>query len=311
MNRTDRLLGILLELQARGQLTSRQLAERFEVAPRTVLRDLDALSQLRVPLVALPGRGGGFRLLEGYFLPPQAFTPAEAAALLVAAGLLQSHGRSPHHADLARAMDKVRALLGAARPAPPPVQVTLTARPDPGPALEEVYRAVQERETVAVEYDSPRSGLTVREVDPWQLYSRDGFWYFEAHCHLRGEVRVFRVDRVLCLQRTGRHFDPPAGPLPPWPEGGVPVVVALSRSAALRLRDSPYLALFISDGRLALELPPEEFPWLARVLVSFGHEARVLEPPALRSLVAELALAALGQCLDDVAVRRRLREMTG
>lgn len=315
MNRTDRLLGILLELQARGQLTSRQLAERFEVAPRTVLRDLDALSQLGVPLLALPGRGGGYRLLEGYFLPPQAFTPAEASALLVAADLLRSHGRSPYHADLVRAMDKVRALLGAARrPGPETlarVTVTMTARPDPGPALDEVHRAVEKRETLALEYDSPQSGLTTREVDPYRLCSRDGFWYLAAYCHLREEVRVFRVDRILSLRRTGRHFEPPAEPLSAAPEGGVPVRVALGRTAAMRLKDSPYLAPFIREGRLVLELPPAALPWLARVLVSLGNEARILEPPALRSLVAGLALAALEQCLGDVPVLERLKEMVG
>ncbi len=95
MNRTDRLLGILVELQARGQLTSRQLAARFEVAPRTILRDLDALGELGVPLVALHGRGGGYRLLEGFFLPPQVFTPGEAAALLERGGGGNRGGTGP------------------------------------------------------------------------------------------------------------------------------------------------------------------------------------------------------------------------
>ncbi|MDQ7793356.1 MAG: YafY family protein [bacterium] len=311
MNRTDRLLGILLELQARGQLTSRQLAERFEVARRTILRDLDALGQMGVPLVALPGRGGGCRLLEGYFLPTRAFTPGEAAALLVAADLLMSHGRSPYQIDLVQAADKVRALLGAARTSSPGPAMTMSARPDPGPALDEVNRAVEERETLAIEYESPGSGRTAREVDPHELHSRDGFWYFEAHCHLRGAERVFRVDRVVSLRRTGRRFSPPSSPEAGMRERDVPVRVALSRAAAMRLRDSSYLAPHVGPGLLALELPAPELPWLARAIVSLGDEAEVLEPAALRWLVAELALAALGQCLGDASVRARLSEMVG
>src|SRR3712207_1675966 len=83
MNRTDRLLGALLELQARGELRAEDLAHRFEVSVRTVYRDLQALSETGVPLVASPGKG--YRLMEGYFLPPLTFSAPEAA-LLIAGG---------------------------------------------------------------------------------------------------------------------------------------------------------------------------------------------------------------------------------
>ena len=65
MTRTDRLTGIILALQGRRQ-TAAQLAERFEVSLRTILRDVDALSQIGVPIVALPGAGGGYGLTDEY-----------------------------------------------------------------------------------------------------------------------------------------------------------------------------------------------------------------------------------------------------
>ena len=68
MNRTDRLMGILLELQARGELRAEDLAETFEVSVRTIYRDVEALCETGVPVVATPGKG--YRLMEGYFLPP-------------------------------------------------------------------------------------------------------------------------------------------------------------------------------------------------------------------------------------------------
>jgi predicted DNA-binding transcriptional regulator YafY len=69
VNRTDRLVAVLLELQGRG--TAEDLAEHFEVSVRTMYRDLEALSEGGVPLVATPGTG--YRLMDGYFLPPRAF----------------------------------------------------------------------------------------------------------------------------------------------------------------------------------------------------------------------------------------------
>ncbi|MEA2593887.1 MAG: hypothetical protein QOF01_356, partial [Thermomicrobiales bacterium] len=84
MNRTDRLTGIILALQNRRQ-TAAQLADRFEVSRRTILRDVDALSQIGVPIVALPGAGGGLELADNFWLQPIHLTSAEAAALLLAA----------------------------------------------------------------------------------------------------------------------------------------------------------------------------------------------------------------------------------
>src|SRR6476661_2832550 len=87
MNRTDRLLGILLELQARGELRAEDLAGTFEVSVRTIYRDVEALCETGVPVVATPGKG--YRLMEGYFLPPLSFTADEAALLLLGGELVR------------------------------------------------------------------------------------------------------------------------------------------------------------------------------------------------------------------------------
>ena len=81
MNRTDRLLAIVLELQARKQVRAEDLAATFEVSKRTIYRDMEALSESGVPLVSVPGQG--YSLMEGYFLPPLSFTPDEATLLLL------------------------------------------------------------------------------------------------------------------------------------------------------------------------------------------------------------------------------------
>ena len=87
MNRTDRLMGILLELQARGELRAEDLAGTFEVSVRTIYRDVEALCETGVPVVATPGKG--YRLMEGYFLPPLTFTADEAALLILGGELVR------------------------------------------------------------------------------------------------------------------------------------------------------------------------------------------------------------------------------
>ena len=86
MNRTDRLLAIVLELQGRGRRRSEDLAATFEVSKRTIYRDIEALCQMGVPVVSVPGRG--YSLVEGYFLPPLRFTSDEAILLTLGSDVM-------------------------------------------------------------------------------------------------------------------------------------------------------------------------------------------------------------------------------
>src|SRR5262245_5319620 len=86
MNRTDRLLAIVIELQARGKRRAEDLAATFEVGKRTIYRDIQALCEAGVPIISTPGQG--YTLLEGYFLPPLSFSTDEALILLLGSDMM-------------------------------------------------------------------------------------------------------------------------------------------------------------------------------------------------------------------------------
>ncbi|MDR0269649.1 HTH domain-containing protein, partial [Paenibacillus sp.] len=109
MNRTDRLLAIVLELQGRKVVRAEELAVKFETSVRTIYRDMQALSEANVPIIGAPGQG--YSLMEGYFLPPLSFTASEAVALLLGAEFAQTklEPNDGVHAKSSRA--KIEAVL--------------------------------------------------------------------------------------------------------------------------------------------------------------------------------------------------------
>jgi predicted DNA-binding transcriptional regulator YafY len=109
VNRTDRLLAIVLELQARGAARAQDLAEHFETSKRTIYRDIEALCEAGVPVVATPGRG--YALMEGYFLPPLSFGVDEAMTLLLGADFVGQRFDPQYQAAARAARRKIEAVL--------------------------------------------------------------------------------------------------------------------------------------------------------------------------------------------------------
>lgn len=207
MNRIDRLYALVEELRAAGPRgrTARQLAGRFELSVRTIERDLSALGQAGVPLATKQGRTGGYTLDRSMSLPPLNFTPREAAAVAVALRrsehvLFTRDARSALRKIVAampgRALDEARATAGKVRLLVAPV-------PDLDPEIAEtIWRAVRDNWVLRISYIDVGGLVTEREVEPQHVVVGPNGSYLTAWCHLRGDDRVFRMDRITRADRT-------------------------------------------------------------------------------------------------------------
>src|SRR5262245_58773094 len=179
MNRLDRALGILLLLRGGKALSAAELSRRFEVSTRTIYRDVEMLAAVGVPIYAEMGRAGGFRLVEGYFLPQVMFSVGEAVSLLLGLTLLRRLRARPFAAELevseqkllAAVPDQLRAALAHAQQIigfeRPPADLfhperadseAPVADADEGTAVSVFLRAILDRKTVAFDYRSPYGG---------------------------------------------------------------------------------------------------------------------------------------------------------
>jgi predicted DNA-binding transcriptional regulator YafY len=217
--RADRLLSLLMILQARGRMTAEALAAELEVSVRTIYRDLDALSAAGVPVYAERGPGGGCALLESYRTSLTGLTNGELQALFVMslpAPLVQLGVGS----ELKAALRKLSAALPAERRQEEAwVRQRLhldwsgdDPADEPVPHLAVLKEAVWDDRQLWLAHRIPSSPAMVvleRLVDPLGLVTLRGDWHLV--CSADGRLRVYRVAGLLDARLTGERFERPAG----------------------------------------------------------------------------------------------------
>jgi predicted DNA-binding transcriptional regulator YafY len=218
MNRMDRLMGIMLEIQASNGKRVEDLARHFETSKRTIYRDIQALCEMGVPLVGEPGRG--YTLTQGYFLPPLAFTVDEAALLLLGVDAIASSFDTEYRSAAEWAGRKIESILPedvSQRVAHlrDSLRIVNTANLSQR-EIETLYvlrRSIFKQQTVRFRYYAryPDDGhVSLRDADPYALVFVDGVWFMVGHCHLRKDRRMFRLSRIEDINLTPHAFQRPA-----------------------------------------------------------------------------------------------------
>lgn len=309
MNRTDRLVAMVLYLQGRRVVRAADLAAHFEVTERTVYRDISALSEAGVPIAG--EAGVGYSLMKGYHLPPVMFTGEEAASLFVGGALVKQFTDPSLQAPMASALDKLRAVLprDSQDQVDRLVRSTLVLGKGPGanaepsqPMLMPVQQGVVQGRVLRMVYRGrERDTDTAREVEPLGVVYYGGAWYLVAWCRLRKDYRHFRVDRIKRLELQPEKFAPRpdfslarhmAEQADKERAEMVPAQVWFHRRVHEKARRESYATLIAGrerDGGAEFTLYTWSFEWLAQWLLSFGDAAEALNPPELRAAVRELA----------------------
>jgi len=330
--RADRLVSLVLLLQARRRTTAQALARELEVSVRTVYRDLEALSAAGVPVVTESGPGGGCHLVDGYRFPLRGLRPEEAEALLIL-GVPSVISELGLDGAVIAAQRQIRVTAGRGEDA---ALVHLDMPrwfrgQEEVPHLRTLAEALRRRQHLALGYprgdgprgegpaadgpaaDGPAGSAATRVVGPLGLVNKAGTWYLVAATR-SGRVSVFRAGRISSARvLVDKPFERPADfELPEFWERWSAEFSSTRPRLAVRLRASPEaLAVFgeiFGDGaRPALDaaLPPDEQGWqvvtlsfehelaAAHRLAGFGGRVEVLSPPSVRELLLATARGIL------------------
>lgn len=315
MTKAQRLMELIVAVNRKRRFTVKELAHEFGVSTRTILRDLQELSELGVPLYSEVGPHGGYRILQERLLPPIAFTEREAAAVFFAVQALRHYSSLPFETETSAVLNKfynfmpedVRDRIDQMRNR---VDFITPVRQAQAPHLSVLLDAAIRQVVLLVDYASKHQ-RGKREIQPVGIFTQGGLWYCLAYCFLNKSFRVFRCDRMESAVPSDsppidlQHIHLGSKEELFRPEGdGVDLYVELSKAGVEACEADPWplpLLHVRHDGTGWLEgnVARRDIPFFASYFVGLGKEAAVLQPKELRAAIRQLLSELMGRYADE------------
>jgi predicted DNA-binding transcriptional regulator YafY len=307
---TTRLLTVLELLQSYQQMSGRELARRLEVDPRTVRRYIAMLQDMGIPVEGERGPYGAYQLGRGFKLPPLMYTDEEAIAITLGLIIMRAYRVPAAVAAVEGALAKTERVLPEnlfrqVRGLQEAIQfnVTPSATFRQTDILAILSAAVRGQTQVNLRYQSFQGADTEREFDPYGIVFNEGYWYTAGYCHLRQDLRTFRLDRVVGLEALDTRFERPTDfdamgyvlntvvVMPGTAQVEVFLETTLEHAQAVI---SPALGtLEAVENGVMLRRSATQLEWLAHMLLIVDFPVRVIETPELRDRLRELGQRAL------------------
>lgn len=294
--KVDRLVSIIMILLDKKRIGAQELADMFEVSPRTIYRDIDTINMAGIPVRGAPGVGGGFEIMQKYKIDKKVFSSTDLSALLMGLSSLSGMIRDD---ELVHTLAKVKSFIPADRAKDIELkanQIYIDLSPWMGnrniqPYLEIIKAALQESKLLSFEYADRYGNKTVRTAEPYQLVLKSSHWYLQGYCHKRNDFRLFKLSRTTNLHVQEEFFTPRDYQKPQLGFNDIlatmqtKIKIRIHKSVMDRVLDYCTYEHFSTDGdeHYIVSFPFIENEYYYNILFSFGDKCECLEPLHIRT----------------------------
>ena len=294
--KVDRLVSIIMILLDKERIGAQELADLFEVSPRTIYRDIDTINMAGIPVHSTSGVGGGFEIMSNYKIDRKVFSTADLSAILMGLSGLSNVMRGD---ELVNALAKVKSFIPADRAKDIELkanQICIDLSPWMGnrniqPYLEMIKTALQGSKLLSFEYVAHHGNKSTRTVEPYQLVLKSSHWYLQGYCHKRNDFRLFRLSRISNLQMHEEGFTLRDYEKPQLDFDDIlammqtRIKIRIHKSVMDRVLDYCAYEDFSPDGEdhYIVDFPFIENEYYYDILLSFGDKCECLEPPHIRT----------------------------
>ncbi len=304
MRKTERLLYILSLLRTHRRMRASDLARKCEVTERTIYRDIISISAANIPIYF----DGGYKLIHNDFLPPSNLSSDETGFLLSMLGSPMFAKGKPFRDTARRIAEKLEVAGVGKTDSSINIGVVSTERVDNHKHTSSIEKAVREKRNIVISYESLKAEKTERKISPYAMAFRKHAWYLVGYCHLRDDIRTFRLGRIHNVSLSREKFEIPddfsvekyfsaswgvyRGKLTKFKvkfTGEAAIIVKTSRHQQYEeieeFDDGSVIYKAVISGRV-------EF---IRWVLGFGAQAEIIEPVSARKEVKEILETALGK----------------
>ena len=294
--KVDRLVSIIMILLDKERIGAQELADMFEVSPRTIYRDIDTINMAGIPVRGAPGVGGGFEIMQKYKVDKKVFSTADLSAILMGLSSLSTMIRGD---ELVNALAKVKSFIPADRAKDIELkanQIYIDLSPWMGNGntqeyLEIIKTALHENRLLSFEYADRYGNKTARTAEPHQLVLKNSHWYWHGYCLEKNDFRLFKLSRSSNLQIQSEIFAPRDFQKPQSDFTDMmamkqeEIKIRIHKSVMDRVLDFCAYEYFSPDGNehYIVRFPFIEDEYGYNILFSFGDKCECLEPLHIRS----------------------------
>jgi len=294
--KVERLVSIIMILLEKERIGAQDLAELFEVSPRTIYRDIDVINMAGIPVCSTPGVGGGFEIMKEYKIDKKIFSTADLSTILMGLSNLSTMIRGD---ELVNALAKVKSFIPADRAADIELkanQICIDLSPWMGNRniqtyLEIVKTAIQKNKLLSFEYADRLGNKTARTAEPYQLVLKNSNWYWQGYCLKRNDFRLFKISRITNLQIQEESFTPKDYQKPQLDFTDIletmqtRITIRIHQSVLDRVLEFCSTEHFSPDGNehYIVSFPFIENDFYYNILFSFGDKCECLRPLHIRT----------------------------
>ena len=285
INRLFEIVYILLE---RKTITAKELAERFEVSTRTIYRDIEILSQAKIPVYANKGNGGGIGLLEDYVLDKSVLSEEEQNQILFA---LQSMEKISNQ-DEKNILEKMSSIFNKSKTNWIDVDFSdWGTNGEQDQTFNLIRNAILKHNVIEFVYYNSYGEEKKRQAEPLQIYFKDKSWYLKAYCRLKQDYRLFKISRMKDIILLNKTFE---RELPQIKENKfdyktIQLELEISKDMSYRVYDEFKREDIIKNknGDFIVKVEFPENDWVYGYILSFGENVKVLSPGYVKSIIKE------------------------
>ena len=297
-----RMIYIDQQIRNRKYPNCKSIAREFEVNYKTIYRDIEYMRyQLDAPIEFDQKQNGYFYSEPDYFLPAVHLRESDVLSFIINERILSQYQNTPYYDEIKKVINKILQFL------PDDVSTNdmaefISFQQQPTSAIERhkfetIQHAIINHQRIKIKYYSQhRNEITDRDIDPYAIRNQHGNWYLIGLCHLRNEVRVFALNRILTIEITKVDFDKPSSfSIEDYLKDSFGIY-RNEKTYHVKLKFSPYQARWIrerqwyktqklteiKDGSLILEMDVEGLEEVKRWVMKYGAEVEVLDPEELR-----------------------------